>query len=287
MITHPIPSMYADIRRLWQQAFGDTDAWLDTYFRFRHADANMYVTVVEDEEVASMLSLLPLQLTDGEHRFSARYLYAVATEEQWQGLGLSQTMTEYALEQLRTQGVQAVVTVPATASLFTFYAGQGFVPFSSMQMRTVNSASLSAPAEGQVVACDAAALFSLRRQLLEKRACLWGQWDMDALSYALLNARQTGGGAYRIETTQGLACAVVECAHEQAYVKELLTEGLAPETALGMLDTHLHARQYHLRLPASMPGSSTPFSKVRWLDTQAEKASARALAPPYFSLVLD
>ena len=108
MITHPIPSMYADIRRLWQQAFGDTDAWLDTYFRFRHADANMYVTVVEDEEVASMLSLLPLQLTDGEHRFSARYLYAVATEEQWQGLGLSQTMTEYALEQLRTQGVQAL-----------------------------------------------------------------------------------------------------------------------------------------------------------------------------------
>lgn len=287
MITHPVPSMHADVKRLWQQAFGDTDAWLDAYFRFRHDDAHMYVTVVDDEEIASMLSLLPMRLVNQAKCFSARYLYAVATDEQWQGLGLSQAMTERALEQLRTQGVQAVLTVPATPSLFSFYAKQGFIPFSSVQTRLVDGSSLPVSVSGQALPCDAPALFALRRQLLEKRGGVWGQWDVDALCYVRFSAQQSGGGAYRMQTPQGQACAVVECAQGQAYVKELLSDGVAVENVLALLDSHLHAQCYHLRLPASGHGTDMPFSMVYWLDPQARQSVAAASTPPYFSLVLD
>lgn len=287
MITHPVPSMYADLKRLWQQAFGDTDAWLDAYFRYRHNDAHMYVTVVDDEEIASMLSLLPVCLVHQSQCFSARYLYAVATDEQWQGLGLSQAMTEQALEQLRTQGIQAVVTVPATPSLFSFYAKQGFAPFSSVQTRLINGSSLSISANGQALPCDAPTLFSLRRQLLEKRGNVWGQWDVSALRYVLFNAQQSGGGAYHVETPQGQACVVVECAQGQADVKELLSDGVAVETVLALLDSHLHAQCYRLRLPASGHSTDMPFSMVYWLDPQAQQSVASASTPPYFSLVLD
>ena len=198
MITHPIASMYPDIKRLWQQAFGDTNAWLDAYFRLRHADAHMYVTVVEEEEIASMLSLLPLDLVYDKQHFSARYLYAVATDEQWRGLGLSQTMTEQALMDVQAQGVQAVVTVPATPSLFSFYAKQGFVPFSAVQTLDLDGSSLLLPCDGSIEPCDAPHLFALRKQLLQDSPFIWGQWDIPALHYALSAAEQTGGGAYQL-----------------------------------------------------------------------------------------
>ena len=82
-IDYPIPQQYEGLVHLWQEAFGDTRAFIGGFFRTAFSPARCRCVTL-DGQVAAALYWMDLRL--GDHRYA--YLYAVAVAKAFRGRGL-------------------------------------------------------------------------------------------------------------------------------------------------------------------------------------------------------
>ena len=116
--------MTADItalRRIWQQAFGDTDEMLDAFF-FNGFSENRCHYLTENAVPVSALYWFDCTL-DG---YKLAYLYAVATVESCRGRGLARRLMEETHEILKKRGYAGGILVPGTTELFAYYERLGY-----------------------------------------------------------------------------------------------------------------------------------------------------------------
>jgi predicted N-acetyltransferase YhbS len=285
MITNPIPSMHADIKSLWRKTFGDSEAYLAHYFARMHRDENMLVCTEDDEELVAMMTMLPITLKCGGLSFPARYVYAVATDEQWRGLGISTSLMEEALEIMEDNGEAAAILVPAHFSLFAFYERQGFTTAFYACEEAVDAASLPPP-EGRAEDIDAAALFSMRERAF-KDSSLFASWDADTLGYIAESIVNAGGAVVRLLANgdEGHAVAVVE--NGLCLVKEISLSGMTLAQALSLLHARFGAKKYVLHRISTGDPDPIPFGMIRWIDKKAEAKVKKRDDAPYLGLVMD
>lgn len=115
----PRPSREGDeaaLRRLWQEVFGDGDAYIDTFFREVYRPG-MASVMEENGEIAAAAYAVPFG--------SARYIYAVATKPEYRGRGFGRAVT------LAAAAGEPAYLCPADATLRCWYA-------LSMRARTVS-----------------------------------------------------------------------------------------------------------------------------------------------------
>ena len=118
---HPSNAYIPGLRRLWQEAFGDTDAYLDLFFGLAFAPERSLCALDGDTVAAAMYWL------DGKFcEKRVAYLYAVATGKAYRGRGLCRRLTEEAHRILRERGYAGAVLVPAEPGLFEMYAKMGY-----------------------------------------------------------------------------------------------------------------------------------------------------------------
>ena len=115
------------LRRLWQQAFGDTDLFLDAFFDTAFSPDRCRCVIL-DGQPAAVLYWFDCHLED--RRFA--YLYAVATAPAHRNRGLCRALLEDTHRHLRAAGYAGAVLVPGEASLFRFYERAGYRIFSSV-----------------------------------------------------------------------------------------------------------------------------------------------------------
>lgn len=109
------------LRSLWQQAFGDSEETLDSFFATAFSpDRCNYLT--EANQPVSALYWFDCSL-DGR---KLAYLYALATDTAHRGKGLAHKLMEATHDQLRKAGYCGAVLVPGEASLFDFYEKMGY-----------------------------------------------------------------------------------------------------------------------------------------------------------------
>lgn len=113
----------AAISEIWQQCFGDSQAFIDFYLANRMDDVNMLV-VYRDGKAVSMASLLPVDIQTATGNLEGYYVYAVATLPKYQGQGLSTHLLEVAQQHWQ----KPLLLSPAESSLRIFYAKRGFQP---------------------------------------------------------------------------------------------------------------------------------------------------------------
>lgn len=123
-------------RRLWQEAFGDTDAFLDTFEKTAFS-SDRCRCVTEDGELLAALYLF--DCTYGGVR--AAYLYAVATAAAHRGRGLCRALMEDTHAHLAARGYAGTILVPGEASLFSFYERLGYRPFGGVRNFPCDAAS--------------------------------------------------------------------------------------------------------------------------------------------------
>jgi predicted acetyltransferase len=285
VITHPIPSMHQDIRALWKQAFGDNDAFLDHYFQTMYSDETMLVCVEDDEEIVAMLTMFPIDLLSGGKRICARYVYAVATDEQWRGLGISTSLMEDAVEQMRAGGTQAAILVPAHFSLFDFYERQEFQTVFYASEDSIKADALPPPS-GKAMPLSASDLYTLRARL-HSHSRLFAQWDEKTLSYIIESVSKFGGFALRFVSDRGEGYAIASKDHGVCFVKELGLFGMDKLQGLSLLHQQAGANVYVVHNPSDGDPDPMPFGMIRWLDEEAEKQVQRNGDEPYFALVMD
>ena len=113
--------MIADLRHLWQEAFGDSDETLDAFFATGFSpDRCHYLT--ENGKIVTALYWFDCVL-DGQ---KMAYIYAVATKKEYRGRGLATRLMEQTHEILKAQNYAGAILVPGEKSLFSYYEALGY-----------------------------------------------------------------------------------------------------------------------------------------------------------------
>ena len=248
IIKHPEASDLPQLRSLWQEAFADTDAYLDAFFETAFAPTRC-LTLWKQGRLAAALYWLRCRCREQP----CAYLYAVATAKEFRGQGLCHALMEHTHALLRSQGYAMAVLVPGDSSLFALYASMGYACFGGMD-ESLHSAAAAATELRQISAEEYA---RLRRRLLPE-----GGIVQEAETLALL---QTQARFYAGENA--LVCAQRQ--QDTLFVPELL----------GSADPGSIVQALQCRGGTFRRSGSSPFAM--WLGLQA-------VAPPeYFSFALD
>lgn len=113
--------MENDLRRLWQLAFGDSEAFIGCFFDTAYAPERCQC-ILQDGQVAAALHWL-----DGEYRGQQlAYLYAVATHPDHRGKGLCRALMAQTHEVLTSQGYAGALLMPAEPQLREMYRKMGY-----------------------------------------------------------------------------------------------------------------------------------------------------------------
>lgn len=127
-INYPGKAHIAGLRSLWQEAFGDTDVFLDHFFRTGFAPRRCRCVLINDKPAAA-LYWFDCQW-QGE---PVAYVYAVATAKTHRGQGLCHALMEDVRQLLKQQGYAGIALVPAKLDLFSFYEKMGYRCFGGIR----------------------------------------------------------------------------------------------------------------------------------------------------------
>jgi ribosomal protein S18 acetylase RimI-like enzyme len=111
--------------RLYKRTFGDSDDYVRLFFERRFV-ADQAMVAIYNGNIASMLFALPIDIVSGSRVYSARYIYAVATDPDYRLLGLSSMLLEKTHQELSDNKVELSLLVPASQSLFSYYERRGY-----------------------------------------------------------------------------------------------------------------------------------------------------------------
>jgi len=126
-IDHPDSPLVPQLRQLWKEAFGDTDAFLDIFFSTAF-DPRRCRCITEDGQM--LAALYWFDVTCQGQRFA--YVYAVATAKAARGRGLCRKLMDDTAEHLHTQGYQGILLVPQDEGLRVMYGKMGYLPATSL-----------------------------------------------------------------------------------------------------------------------------------------------------------
>lgn len=250
IIDAPSQRHYPQLWQLWQEAFGDTEEFLEAFQKTAFSPDRCRC-VLESDRVAA--ALYWFDCTCRGNRVA--YIYAVATAKAHRGKGLCAALMESTHAHLKTQGYSGAVLVPAEESLFCYYEKCGYQICS----------------HAATVECRAGEQFlSLRRVFPEEYAALRrsllpeGSVLQEGVNLSFL-AAQAG-----LFTAKGLLLAAsIQDGHLIA-MEYLGDPALCPAIVLSLNCTHGSFR---------IPGGETPFAMYLPFD--------EAPPPTWFGLAFD
>lgn len=239
--------MTADLKALWQEAFGDSESWLNSFFANCFSE-NRHHAIWEDEKTVSALYWFDCHL-DG-HRLA--YIYAVATAKNYRGRGFAARLMKETHEILKGKGYTGAILVPGEKKLFDFYEKIGY--------RTATTIGEFAAGRGDTPIAlrkiDAETYVNLRKQYLPQNA-----------------VEQTGESLALLELYTGEDFLLAANVRENTLcVQELLGNTAVAPQILNALD-----------LPYGnfrTPGEDRPFAMFLPLQENCP-------TPAYFGLALD
>lgn len=240
--------MITELKRLWQQAFGDSDAFLDCFFSCGYSPDRCRYLAAEGR-IQAMLYWFDCTLAGKKYA----YLYAIATDENCRNQGLCRRLMAETHDHLRSLGYAGALLVPGSRELFRFYEKLGYTTACFVDEFTV-----TAGGPISLGAVDTAEYAVLRQQLLPDGGLLQ---DGTTLNFLARFAKFYAGRDFVLAVT-------VE--DGQAMIHELLGQADASGivAALGCSEGRFRT-----------PGSTKPFAMFYPLNS--------TVAPQYLGLALD
>ena len=128
IIDFPREEHIPGLRALWKEAFGDTDAFLDSFYG---QGFSLYRCRCIREKGQILAALYWFDCRWQDKRIA--YLYGVATAESHRGQGLCRKLMDNTQHILLQLGYSGVVLVPAKPPLFGFYEKLGYRCFGGIR----------------------------------------------------------------------------------------------------------------------------------------------------------
>ena len=180
IIDCPDRSHIPGLRRLWKQAFGDSDTFLDGFFQTGFSFDRCRCLLLDNALAAA---LYWFDCTWGNKKVA--YIYAVATDDAFRGKGLCRALMENTHRHLQSLGYAGAVLVPVSRELVTMYAKFGYRSFCPIKKATSGEAL-------QANAISVEEYRNLQHAYLGENAVLHGITALQLLD--------TYGGFYQTET---------------------------------------------------------------------------------------
>lgn len=117
----PLPSHLPDLRKLWKEAFGDSDKFLDLFYTTAYSDDRCRIATINDNVVAA-LYWFNCKLNEKP----VAYIYAVATAAELRGQGICHALMEDTHAHMKALGYATAILSPADERLNKFYEGIGY-----------------------------------------------------------------------------------------------------------------------------------------------------------------
>lgn len=250
IISSPQSCHIQQLSLLWQEAFGDTDAFIDGFFRTGFSPANSRCLWIDDQ-VAAALYWFDCSWQGKK----LAYLYAVATRKSHRGQGLCRSLLADTHRHLLKNGYHGAVLVPGSPDLAAMYKKLGYTPFRFADTTTVLADAPACPTEE----ISAEAYRNLRKTFLPQDAVVQKNPVYDFLA--------TYCRFYRGKDF--LLCAARE--ENTLYIQEYLGD----KTKLPGILAALQAEKGVVRIPGN-----AVFAMYHALTESAEM-------PEYFAIALD
>lgn len=235
---------------LWQQAFGDSQAFIDGFFRTGYAPDRCRF-LEKDGVLAAILYWFDCRWAGKK----VAYIYAVATERNFRGQGLCRQLMEDTHRHLQSLGYDGAALVPSDAGLFRMYEKLGYRGFCPMAHKRLLSGGQ--PVDVKVITPTQYA--DLAKEYLPAGSIVPGE--------EMLSFYETYGQFYAF--AGGCFCAARE--EDTLYIQEFLGDS----GALPGLGAALGAKNVQVRLP----GSGSPFGMYY--------SFTDAALPEYLGIALD
>lgn len=248
-IDYPQQHQMAQLRALWQEAFKDSDVFLEHFYTYGFAPDRCRCVTVDGHVVAALYWF--------DCHFQGKplaYLYGIATAKSHRGKGLYRALAENTHSHLKYLGYAGEILVPAGENLRKMYEKMGYFSCTTMYEFSCRAGSEAATLK-QI---DGAEYCRLRRAFLPENGVLQ---EGDSLRFLETLADFYAGEDF-------LVCVSRD---EKFFAPELLGNTDAAPKILAAL----HQPQGQFRAP----GTGTPFAMFSPLsDTPA---------PGYFGLAFD
>lgn len=169
LIDKPESSQIPQLRCLWKEAFGDTDAFLDT-FETTAFSLNRCRCVAINGRIVAALYWFDCQFMDKP----IAYIYAVATAADFRGQGICHALMENTHKHLKSAGYTGAILSPASEKLFNFYSKMGYQTCTYMDEISFDGNQLYALEENSISLrrITTHEFAQLRREYLPKGAVL-------------------------------------------------------------------------------------------------------------------
>lgn len=191
-IDFPVPSQYDQLSALWQEAFGDSEEFIDGFFCTGFSPARCRCATADGKVAAA---LYWFDVSYEEQRFA--YVYAVAVSKSHRGQGISAALMEDTHAHLKLRGYSGVLLMPQDDSLRQMYAKLGYTDCTQIGSFTCEAADTAV----ELHRIDRDEYARLRRTYLPKGGVIQEEeniayLEMMAFFYAgedfLLAARKNG-----------------------------------------------------------------------------------------------
>ena len=254
-ISCPDNSLVSSMRELWQEAFGDSDEALDSFFETAYSPDRCRV-VTDGGNLLSALYIFDCQY-EGK---KLAYIYAVATRKNARGQGVCGELVRDTHKYLVKNGYCGAILVPSEPSLFAFYEKLGYLPCSDIcEFETEASNEFL-----NVTPIDKEEYQKLRNQFLPPHSVAQKNENIDFLAtYALF---------YKGEDFVLAACKK----QQNLRCVELLGNHNRAPAVLCALD----CQKGSFRIPANKSLNNRPFSMICLFDE-------KICPPQYFGLAFD
>lgn len=162
-VDYPTGGEITGLRKLWKEAFGDSDVFLDGFFAHGFSPRRCRCIT---ENGAVLAALYWFEATCGESRFA--YLYAIATAASHRGQGLFSALMADTKEVLKELGFDGILLVPENEALSRMYEKFGFESCTTVD--TFSAVAGAGAASFREIGAEEFA--RLRRQLLPQNAAI-------------------------------------------------------------------------------------------------------------------
>lgn len=240
------------LRKLWKEAFGDTDAFLDAFFTTGFQANHCRCLFQKDQPIAVVYWF------DCEYQNRPlAYLYAIATAKEYRGKGLCHTLVNDIHKYLKSNSYAGAILVPGSHSLFSFYEKLGYQPGSSIRHFSCEATKETVSLQ-EISAKEYA---KLRRSQLPQGSVIQEQANLDFLQ---TQAKFFMGDDFLLTASLSVDTFVgIELLGNEAVAPQILATFGYPN---GTFRT---------------PGGTTPFTMYHFLDDNI-------LPPPnYFGFAFD
>ncbi len=256
----PHESQLSALRALWQEAFGDSDEFLDTFHTTAFSPDRCRCITIGGKVTAV------LYWFDCEYESKrVAYLYAIATARAFRGQGLCHRLMENTHAYLSSLGYEGTALVPACKELFEFYEKQGYRTcsyvreFTAKNNTDLNITESETAFSLQPISKEEFAI--LRTKLLPEGSVIQENENLDFL--------ETQAKFYAGEDFVMAAYVENECLH--------CVELLGNASHARKIMNFLGCTKGHFRTP----GDEIPFAMYHSLTDN------EVLPPKYFSLAFD